>query len=96
MTKDKNMSDAKLDILIQEIQGLRKDITMLAESKAPAQQPYVAPQQTTVSATPSAAPQAVNEKTDTIFGIPVPKRSDENVTRQETMSIKERAKAILA
>mgnify|MGYP005650777127 CR=1 FL=1 len=93
MNKDKSsdVTDSKMDILISEIKGLRSDINMLVENRQPVNTQTVKtqaqPQQPVVEAV---------EEQQTLFGMPMPKRADQSLSRQETVSLKERAGKILA
>lgn len=95
--EDSEMSSKQLDILIEEIRGLREDIKMVTESRGS----YNAPKAPVSQANPvsntmhESQPQQAPAPQQTLFGMVVPDRSDVSVAPQEQFDMMAHAGKIL-
>lgn len=96
--EDINMSSKQLDILIAEIRGLREDIKLLSESSGS----FSASSGGTFSNVPhntsqeNSSPEMATEAQETLFGMPIPKKGPEQVSRNEQNDIMAHAGKILS
>jgi hypothetical protein len=97
-TEDSEMSSKQLDILIEEIRGLREDIKMVTESQGR----YNAPQTQVSQTNPvsnsivESQPQQAPAPQQTLFGMPVPDRSEVSVAPKEQIDMMAHASKILS
>lgn len=97
-SEDNEMSSKQLDILINEIRGLREDIKMITEAQggsnaAPAQSYHSQPVNPVVE---NSQPQQAPESQQTLFGMPIPDRSGNAIQPQQQMDMMAHAGKILS
>ncbi len=96
-TEDSEMSSKQLDILIEEIRGLREDIKIVTESQGRfnTPQPQVSLPSNITHKIQESQPQQPAEAQNTLFGMVIPERKEVSVSNTEQVDMMAHAGKIL-